>query len=184
MNPFKHILASLALVLGVLAAPFVPHSPVAQFAPTVQAQAASDYVENNQADYILRGQTWTIGANLYVGLSTTACSDSATGTEVSTSATNYARATIARSLAAWAGTQSAGSTTASTGTGGQTSNNAAINFGAPSGNWGTVSHFFIIDSASGAGNIFFCQALTASKTVNSGDAAPSFAAGALTITFQ
>lgn len=42
MNPFKHFLASLALALGVLAAPFLPHSPVAQFAPTVQAQALSD----------------------------------------------------------------------------------------------------------------------------------------------
>lgn len=184
MKALRTFLASLALALGVLAAPFLPHSPVAQFAPSAQAQAAGDYVENNQVDYILRAQTWTIGANLYVGLSTTACSDSATGTEVSTSATNYARVAVARSLANWAGTQAAASTTASSGTGGQTSNNNAITFGAPSGNWGTVSHFFIIDSASGAGNIFFCQALTASKTVNSGDAAPSFAAGALTITFQ
>ena len=184
MKTFRNILASLALALGVLAAPFLPHSPVAQFAPTVQAQALSDYTENNAVDFIFRAQTWTIGANFYVGLSTTACSDSATGTEVSTSATNYARVLVARSLANWAGTQSAGSTTASTGTGGVTSNNNPITFGAPSANWGTVSHFFIIDSASGAGNIILCQALTASKTVNSGDAAPSFAGGALTVTFQ
>lgn len=103
MKTFRHILAGLALA-------FVT---ALSFAPSAQAQAASDYVENNQADYILRAQTWTIGANLYVGLSTTACSDSATGTEVSTSATNYARVAVARSLANWAGTQSAGSALAS-----------------------------------------------------------------------
>jgi hypothetical protein len=144
------------------------------------AQALSDYVENNAVDYIFRAQTWTIAANFYVGLSTTACSDSSVGTEVTGG--SYARVSVARSLANWAGTQSAGSTTASTGTGGQTSNNNAITFPTPSAGWGTVTHFFISDAAS-AGNIIICQALTASKTINSGDSV-SFAAAALTVTFQ
>jgi len=50
------------------------------------------------------------------------------GTVPEGSATGYARVAIASSLTAWSGTQSAGSTVASTGTSGQVSNNAALNF--------------------------------------------------------
>lgn len=50
------------------------------------------------------------------------------GTIPEGSATGYARVAISSSLAAWSGTQSSGSTVASTGTSGQISNNAAINF--------------------------------------------------------
>lgn len=144
------------------------------------AQALSDYVENNTIDYVFRAQTWTIGATMYVGLSTAACSDSSVGTEATGG--SYARVAVTRSLANWAGTQSAGSTTASSGTGGVTSNNAAINFPTPSAGWGTVTHFFISD-ASTAGNLFICQALTVSKTINSGDTV-SFPIASITVTLQ
>lgn len=80
----------------------------------------------------------------------------------------------------WAGTQSATSTTTSTGTGGQTSNNAAITFPAPTASWGTITHMGIYD-ASTAGNLLYWAALATSKTVNNGDAAPSFAISALTV---
>jgi hypothetical protein len=140
----------------------------------------SDYLENAVIDSLFRGQALPNPANLFVGLSTTACSDSSTGTEVSGG--SYARVSIARSLAAWAGTQSAGSTVASTGTGGQTSNNAAINFPTPTANWGLVTHFFISDALTG-GNLWLCQALTASQTINTGNTV-SFAAGQLTVTLQ
>lgn len=153
----------------------------AVFAPlTAKAQSLSDYFENNVIDYSFRAQTWSIAANFHVGLSTAACSDSSVGTEVSGG--SYARVSYARSLANWAGTQSAGSTTASSGTGGVTSNNAAINFATPSAGWGTVTHFFISDASSG-GNIILCQALTTSKTINSGDTV-SFPIAAITVTFQ
>lgn len=141
------------------------------------AQSLSDWTENNFIDMLFRAQTWTVAANLDVGLSTAACSDSSIGTEVTGG--SYARVSVARSLANWAGTQSAGSTTASTGTGGQTSNNVAINFPTPSAGWGTVTHFFVMSST----NIVLCQALTTSKTINSGDTV-SFAIGALTVTIQ
>lgn len=169
MNRFRNLAAELALGLAALLAPVA-----------AQAQALSDYVENNAVDYIFRAQTWSIAANFHVGLSTAACSDSSVGTEVSGG--SYARVSVARSLANWAGTQSAGSTTASTGTGGQTSNNNTISFPTPSAGWGTVTHFFISDASSG-GNLIICQALTTSKTINSGDSV-SFAAAALTVTFQ
>jgi hypothetical protein len=145
-----------------------------------RAQSLSDYFENNAIDYSFRAQTWTIAANFFVGLSTAACSDSSVGTEVTGG--SYARVSYARSLANWAGTQSAGSTTASTGTGGVTSNNVAISFATPSAAWGTVTHFFLIDASSG-GNLIICQALTTSKTINSGDTV-SFPIAAITVTFQ
>lgn len=145
------------------------------------AQSLTDYLENKLVDHIFRGQTFTAPATLYVSLHTSACSDSSAGTEVSGG--SYARVAVTSSLANWAGTQSAGSTTASSGTGGQTSNNAAITFPAPTANWGTITHFGIND-ASTSGNMLICQALTTSKSVNNGDAAPSFSAGALTVTFQ
>lgn len=146
----------------------------------VLAQSFSDYLENKLIDWLLRGEALTPPATVYVGLSTSACSDSATGTEVS--AGGYARAAVTSSLPNWAGTQSAGSTTASSGTGGQTSNNASISLGTASADWGTVTHWFLIDASSG-GNLLFCAALTSSRSITTG-AVVSFAAGALTVTLQ
>lgn len=141
--------------------------------------AMSDYLENKLVDHIFRAQSFAAPTNLYVGLLTAAPSDSGGGTEVS--GNNYGRATVANSLANWAGTQSAGSTVASSGTGGQTSNNNAITFATPSGTWGTVTHFGIYDAVTG-GNLLFWGALTISKTINQSDTV-TFPAASLTITF-
>lgn len=138
--------------------------------------AMSDYLENKIIDWLLRGQAFTPPATVYAALFTAAPSDSGGGTEVSGG--SYARVSVASSLANWAGTQSAGSTTASSGTGGTTSNNNAITFPAPTANWGVVTHVAIFDASSG-GNLLFWGALTTSKTVNNGDAAPSFTAASL-----
>ena len=140
--------------------------------------AWSDYLENKLVDWLFRGQSYTPPATLYVGLMTSAPSDTGPGTEVSGG--SYARVAVTASLANFAGTQSAGSTVASSGTSGTTSNNGAVTFPAPTGNWGTITHFGVYD-ASTSGNMLAYGALTASKTVNSGDAAPSFGAGQLTI---
>ena len=141
--------------------------------------AMSDYLENKLVDLTLRGRAFTAPATLYGSLHTTATTDAGGGTEVSGGA--YARVAVTASLANFAGTQSAGSTTASSGTGGATSNNGTITFPSPTANWGTVSHFGIWD-ASTAGNLLFHGALTTAKTINNGDTAPSFAAAALAIT--
>lgn len=145
----------------------------------VPAHAASnsDYLENKLVDALLRGQAYTMPATTYWGLYTACPTDAAGGTEVSGG--SYARVAVTSSLANWAGTQSAGSTTASSGTGGTTSNNAAITFPAPTANWGTVTCFGGWDASSG-GNLLIWAALTTNKTINNGDAAPSFGAGALT----
>ena len=141
--------------------------------------AMSDYLENKLVDQLFRGQTAPTTTTLYVALYTAAPSDTGGGTEVSGS--NYSRVAVTSSLANWAGTQSAGSTTASTGTGGQTSNNGSITFPTPSATWGLVTHFAIYDATSG-GNELFWGALTISKTINSGDTV-SFPAASLSITF-
>ena len=116
-------------------------------------------------------------ATTYFALATTSGSDAACGTEVSGG--SYARVAVTSSLANWAGTQSAGSTVASSGTGGTTSNNVAVTFPAPTANWGSVVEFCVFD-ASSSGNLLFRTALTVPKTINNGDAAPSFAIGAAT----
>lgn len=140
--------------------------------------AMSDYLENKLVDHILRGTSFTAPTNTYVALFTAAPSDSGGGTEVTGG--SYARVTMSAAGATWANTQASG-TGVSSGTGGQTSNSAAITFPSPTANWGTITHFGIFD-ASSAGNLLFHGALTTSKTVNNGDAAPQFNAGALTIT--
>lgn len=141
----------------------------------------TNFGENKLVDAVLRGQSIGTPATWYAALFTSDPTETgAAGTEVSGG--SYARVAVTASLANFAGTQSAGSTTASSGTGGVSSNNAAITFPAPTANWGVVTHWALMD-ASTAGNAWIYAPLTASKTVNNGDAAPSFAIGALTFTF-
>lgn len=141
--------------------------------------ALSDFLENKLIDQLFRAQSAPTTSTLYVGLLTAAPSDTGGGTEVSGG--DYARVAVTSSLANWAGTQSAGSTVASSGTGGQTSNNNAITFPTPAAGWGTVTHFGIYD-ASTSGNLLFYGQLTIAKTINQSDTV-TFPAGSLTITF-
>ena len=70
-------------------------------------------------------------------------------------------------------------------TDGLTDNVAAVTFPAPvGGNWGIATHAAVWDSATyGAGNLILHGALAAPKTINDGDPAPSFPAGALDAVF-
>jgi len=150
--------------------------------------AFSDSFENKLIDFLLRAQALGVTgataaagsgpATVHVGLFTANPTDSTAGTEVTLGA--YARVAVTSSLANWAGTQGAGTTVASSGTGGTTSNNVAITFPAPTANWGIITGHGVFDAATG-GNLLFYGALTANKTVNSGDAAPVFPAGTLTL---
>lgn len=138
--------------------------------------AMSDYLENALTDHVFRGLAYSAPATLYVALLTAAPSDAGGGTEVTGG--SYARVAVTANTSNWNNTQ--GNTTgASTGTDGTIENAVDITFPAPTANWGSVTHWAIYDAASG-GNLLYHAALTASKTVNNGDAAPSFPAGALT----
>lgn len=150
--------------------------------------AMSDFLENKLIDWFFRGQAIGItGAsaaagtgptNLYYGLLTAAPSDAGGGTEVSGG--SYARVAVASSMANYANTQASGTSVASTGASATTSNTNPITFPAPTANWGVASHFGIYDAATG-GNLLWHGALSVPKTINNGDAAPSFAAAAFSI---
>jgi hypothetical protein len=128
----------------------------------------------------VRGEAITDGTAVFTEQSV--AMDAGTFTEVA-SAGNYSRASLAASLANFAGTQAAASTTASSGTNGTTSNNAAITFPAPSGQWhptgGQIVGVVAYDAASG-GNAWEWAMLSAPKSVNNGDPAPSIAISAFT----
>lgn len=94
------------------------------------------------------------------------------GTEVTGG--SYARVNLDPLDANWTGASA---------TNGLTDNASAITFPAPTANWGVVSGLSINDR-SAAGIMEFFGALTVSKTVNNGDAAPSFPVNTLSITFQ
>lgn len=151
--------------------------------------AKTNYLENKLTDFIWRGQsltigaavaTWSVAPTFYVGLFKTAPTDSTGGTEQSGGA--YARQPITASLSGMAGTQAAGSTTASSGTEATTTNNAALTFaGMPDtlGANGSVA-FGIFDALTG-GNLLEYAALTGGPIQASAGATLTFAAGTLTI---
>ena len=142
--------------------------------------AASNFLENQLVDHILRGQTFspTVPASFWVALYTAAPTDAGGGTEVT--GNGYARVAVARSLATWAGTQNPGTTGISTGISGVTSNNIVITFPTPTGTWGTVTHFGLLDAVTG-GNLILHGALNVAQIINTGNTV-SFAPGQLVIT--
>ena len=170
MKSIKNHLLSVAVALCLVAGGFL-HSSVAH------AGAFTDYAENKLVDALFRGQALGVPATWYFALYTVCPTDSTAGTEVSGG--SYARVAVTASLANFAGTQSAGSTTASTGTGGTTSNNSTVTFPTATGTWGTINCWGLTD-ASTAGNIWVYTTVTTPPTITSG-ATPSFSAGAATI---
>ncbi len=133
--------------------------------------AMSDYLEGQIIDHLLRTNTFGKPPGIYVALYTTDPTSADSGTEVSGG--SYARVQVTQADAEW---------NAPTAGDGLTDNVNDITFPAPTANWGTVTHFGIRD-ASTAGNLLVHGALTASKTINSGDPAPKFSAGDLDIHF-
>jgi hypothetical protein len=112
--------------------------------------AMSDYLENEILDHILGTGAYTMPSTVYVGLSTGSFNDDNSGTELTGS--NYARESISFGAAA----------------SGTASNDAAVEFNAATGSWGTVSHFGIFDALT-SGNLLIHGALTASKVIETGD---------------
>lgn len=143
--------------------------------------AFTNFLENEMIDHLFRNRSYGPPAAIWVALYTANPGETGGGTEVSGG--SYARVQVGPGATIWQGTN--GETTAvdSAGTGGATQNIAAINFATPSANWGSISGVALLD-ASSAGNFLFYGTLTITKTVNNGDPAPSFLAGALTFTLD
>lgn len=137
----------------------------------------TNYAENKHTDALWRGQPLGAPATWYFGLVISASDDATPGTEVSGG--GYARVAVPATLANFSGTQGAGTTTASSGTSGTTSNNIAITFPAPTANWGVVTGVVVYDAPTG-GNAWVYAPLTTPKTVNANDAAPTFPIGSFT----
>lgn len=136
--------------------------------------ALSDYAENELIKHIFRTGSFTKPETLYIALHTANPTDAGTGAEVSFTDTGYARVLCGPSDATW---------TATSGTDGHTENVSDITFPTPTGstNWGSITHVSVRDADTG-GNMLAYGALTVPKTVNQGDPAPKFVAGALDIT--
>jgi hypothetical protein len=141
----------------------------------------SDFLANALVDLIFRGQTYAFPSLVYFGLFTAAPSNAGGGTEIG-GGVGYSRTSLVPSLTSLSGTQSAGSTVASSGTGGRVSNNAAVTFPQPSGSWGTPAWAGIFDAAS-AGNLLFHRSLASPSSIGASSPPPSFAPNALGISF-
>ena len=163
MKSIRILLTGLCLALSAFAA---------------HAAALADPGENKLLDAVMRGQTLGAPATQFWALFTDTCTDAGPGTEVSTAGTAYARQSLTASLANWAGTQGAGTTVASTGTGGTTSNNVAITWTASTAAWGTIQSVGLMD-ASTAGNRWICINLTSSFNVSGSGITVSFPAASL-----
>lgn len=127
----------------------------------------SNYLEDKWVDHVLNTTAYTVPTNLYVGLSTATIDDTTTGSTVTepSGANNYARVNVNT----W--------DTASSRT---TSNTNVVTFPqCQTGNWGTITDWFVADASSG-GNILAYGTLATSKSVVVGNT-PSFAAGELDI---
>ena len=125
--------------------------------------AMSNYLETALVNAVLRNTSYTSPTTVYVGLFTSDPTDAGSGTEVSGG--SYARKAMAFSAPS----------------NGATSNSSAVEFDQATASWGTVTHFGLFD-ASSSGNLLLHGALTASKTIDSGDVF-KFATSALTATF-
>jgi hypothetical protein len=128
------------------------------------AGSLSDYTENKVLDHIVGKTSFTM-PSVWVALYTAAPSDAGGGTEVT--GNNYSRK--ATTGTDWAVAAS-----------GATSNAAIITFAVPSGSWGTVTHFSLMDAAT-TGNFLAWADLTTPQAVGTGNTV-SFAIGDLDIT--
>lgn len=108
---------------------------------------------------------WRANASRYVALYTSDPGEAGTATTNECAYGSYARVTVAN--ADWSGTN-------------PLSNTNLLQFPACTSGSETITHVAIVTTTSGAGQIIYSGALTASRAVSSG-IQPQFAAGALTV---
>lgn len=134
----------------------------------------SNYFSNKLIDLIFRGQSYSMPASMWHALYTTAPSNAGGGTEVS-GGVGYARAELPATLTDICGTQGAGTTVASTGTGGRIANITPVTHPQPTGPWGVCTHGGWHDQSS-AGNLLFWGELGSPITPVAAGLPPTFAA--------
>ena len=111
----------------------------------------SNTFETTVLTWLLTSSSATRPTAWYVALFTSNPAEDASGTEVSTSGTAYARQSVTFSVS-----------------GNTATNTAAIEFPTATASYGTVTHVGVYD-ASTAGNLIAYAALTTSKAIDTGD---------------
>lgn len=111
----------------------------------------SNTFETTVLTWLLTSSAATRPTAWYVALFTSNPAEDASGTEVSTTGTAYARQSVTFSVS-----------------GNTASNSAAIEFPTATASYGTVTHVGVFDAAS-AGNLIAYAALTTSKAIDTGD---------------
>ena len=111
----------------------------------------SNHLETEILDHVFGGNAYTAPGTLYLALFTSNPDEDASGTEVSTSGTAYARETVAFTVSGNTATTS-----------------AAVEYSTATANFGTVTHVGVMDASTG-GNLLAYAALTSSKTIEAGD---------------
>lgn len=110
--------------------------------------------------------SWRANANRYIALHTADPGEA--GTAITSEATFGGYARVAVPVADWTGTN-------------PLSNTNTITFPECTSGSNTITHFSIVTTSAGAGQILYSEALNASRTVTTGFTV-QFAAGALTVT--
>jgi hypothetical protein len=134
--------------------------------------ALLQHIFNNSAAANVGDATGLLGSgtagSFYISLHTADPGETGNQTTSEAAYTSYARVAVARSSAGF------------TISGNSASNAALVALPAATGGSSTVTHFGVGSASSGAGNLFFSGALSASLAVTSG-ITPQFAIGALVI---
>lgn len=130
----------------------------------------SNTTENDILKMILQGTdpAWRVSANQYIALHTADPGDAGTAITSEATYTSYARVSVAKATA-W------------TDGGSAFSNAALVQFPKCTGGTNTITHFSIVTTASGAGQILYSGALSSSLAV-SNNVQPQFGAGELVAT--
>ena len=132
------------------------------------AGSLSDYAENEILDHVLKTGIYTAATTLYVGLSTVTIDDATTGGDVTEPSTASAYARVECNTWDAVGTEARA-----------TENTGVITFVESTGDWGTITDWFVADHET-TGNIIAYGTFSTGKAVGTGDN-PSVAAGGIDI---
>ena len=130
----------------------------------------SNTTENDVLKMILQGTdpSWRVGANQYLALYTADPGEAGTAVTSEATYTSYARVTVAKATA-W------------TDGGSSFSNTALVQFPKCTGGTNDITHFGVVTTSAGAGQLLYSGALSSTLSV-SNNIQPQFDAGDLVVT--
>lgn len=130
----------------------------------------SNTTENDILKMVLQGTdpTWRAGATIYAALHTADPTDAGTAVSSEATYTSYARVALTKS-SAW------------TDGGASFSNAAIVQFPKCTGGSNTISHFSLVTTASGAGQILYSGVLSSPLSVTN-NIQPQFGIGEMVVT--